>query len=599
MKDSSKMSAGGNGLASKSPPIVPGDKFPYKPLSRNVDSIRLIILKPRGEKEDASVVRCKLSHVTFGEKPQYEALSYTWGDPNDLKDIIIDGLEMKVRVNLYSALRDLRTEKPRVLWADAICIDQSNFQERTYQVGLMDYIYTRASCVLVWLGEFHQSSGRVVDDRVHRASAFGPEHRNFLELLVEHKYWTRLWVIQEVAHSMNLKVCVGFFSFDWREFMRRILKEFSGNHGNVLLIKQLDSKRRGRHTQSNRLEVLMEDFQNAQCTEPRDKVYGFLGMAHDCQEGIIEANYTKPLSDLYADVMVFFCRRRKFQNGASNDLDRSMRVVRFSQLVQKLLGGVTYAKPMNASSSQAVLTHTSQMVQTRAAIIGEILDIGPTYQEMISSSSANKRWRLSFEKWYSLPSRIQTLREANESYSLVLLDMTDQELAKIRSIHPCDLYTKGIIAKSTWNSNARTWDHQEPDNQTGRDTDDIPSNAILPDLTLVKEPEGPHMFLGNNCLMGLVPFRTAPGDKICQFWNSDVVVLLRKEKDSSLYRVIGRLHLSRCYLKDLNPMYGEADESDTDDIPRRSSDPDIARLATALQTMIIQMDIGALSVLTF
>jgi hypothetical protein len=58
---------------------------------------------------------------------------------------------------------------------------------------------------------------------------------------------------------------------------------------------------------------------------------------------------------------------------------------------------------------------------------------------------------------------------------------------------------------------------QEPGNQIGRDTDDIPSNAVLPDLTLVKEPEGPHMFLGNNCLMGLAPFGTAPGDKICQF----------------------------------------------------------------------------------
>jgi hypothetical protein len=473
----------------------------------------------------------------------------------------------------------------------------------------MDYIYTRASCVIVWLGvwlgEVHQLRGQVVgqlvDQKVLPTGIFGPKHKNILEFLVAHKYWTRLWVIQEVALSMNLKVCVGDLSFDWREFMHRILKEFSGNYGNVPLIKQLDRKRRGRHTQSNRLEVLMEDFQNAQCTEPRDKVYGFLGMAHDCQEGIIEADYTKPLSDLYVDVMAFFCRRRKFQNGAPSDLDRSMRVVRFSQLVQKLLGGVTYdtAKLMNASSSQAVLTHTSQIVQTRAAIIGEILDIGPTYQEMISSSSANKRWRLSFEKWYSLPSHIQTLREANESYSLVLLDMTDQELAKIHSIHPCDLYTKGIIAKSTWNSDESTWDHQEPDNQIGRDTDDIPSNAVLPDLTLAKEPEGPHTFLGNNCLMGLAPFRTAPGDKICQFWNSDVVVLLRKEKDSSLYRVIARLHLSRCYLKDLNPMYGEADESDTDDIFTNRSVSDTDELATALQTMIIQMDIRALSVLTF
>jgi hypothetical protein len=306
-------------------------------------------------------------------------------------------------------------------------------------------------------------------------------------------------------------------------------------------------------------------------------------MAHDCQEGIIEADYTKPLSDLYADVIAFFCRMRKFQNGAWNDLDRSMRVVRFSQLVQELLGGATYdiAKPMNASSSQAALTYTSQIVQTRAAIIGEILDIGPTYQEMISSGSANKRWRLSFEKWYSLPSHIQTLREASEAYSLVLLDMTDQELAKIRFILPFDMYAKGIIAKSTWNGGERTWDHQEPDSQIGRHTGDISSSPFWQDLTLVEEQPGLHMFLGSNYRMGLAPFKAAPGDKICQFWKSDVVALLRQERDSSVYRVIGRLHLSRGYLNDLKPMYREADE-----------------LATAYQTMIIQMDIRALSVLT-
>jgi hypothetical protein len=50
-----------------------GDEFQYKPLPRNVDSIRLITLNPHEENEDDSIVRCELSHVTFGEKPQYEA----------------------------------------------------------------------------------------------------------------------------------------------------------------------------------------------------------------------------------------------------------------------------------------------------------------------------------------------------------------------------------------------------------------------------------------------------------------------------------------------------------------------------------------------
>jgi hypothetical protein len=127
MKELTTTSSSGTGLASSlSTPanglIGPlpngGDKFSSKPLPKNVDSIRLIILKPCVkpiEEKDDSVVRCELSHVTFAQEPQYEALSYTWGDPNDLKDIIVDGLQMTVRANLYSALLHLRTKKPRVL----------------------------------------------------------------------------------------------------------------------------------------------------------------------------------------------------------------------------------------------------------------------------------------------------------------------------------------------------------------------------------------------------------------------------------------------------------------------------------------------------
>lgn len=447
----------------------------------------------------------------------------------------------------------------------------------------MDYIYARASCVLIWLGisSVPDLGNYLSSPALKKFKIEWDRCRSFYKTLIDHKYRTRLWIIQEIGLSMSLRVCVGSDSLDRTTFLKQIRSFFSEQIH--VSINRLDTKRRDRHGKSNRLEVLIEDFQDAQCAEPRDKIYGFLGMAHDCQDGTIEADYTKSLFDLYADVIAFFCRRRKLQNGESNDLDRCMRVVRFSQLVQRLLGGVTYniTAPMNPSSSQTARVNTSQILQARAAITGEILDIGPTYQEMISSSSANRRWRLSFEKWYSLPLQVQTLREASEAYSLVLLDMTDQELAKICSIRPCDMYTKGIIAKSTWNGNDETWDHQEPDDQIGRDTDDISSNTVLPDSTLIKEPEGPHMFLGNNCLMGLAPFEAAPGDKICQFWKSDVVALLRKEKDSSVYRVIGRLDLSRGYLEDLEPKYIEA-----------------GSLSLGEEVMIIEMDIRALGVLT-
>ncbi len=134
-------------------PAQPVTGFQYEPLNSSVDTIRLIVLHPRRKAEKETVVRCSLIHSNFLSKPKYEALSYTWGNPNYLKNIYINGSEVPVRENLYSALCCLQLEQDRLLWADAICIDQSNLEERRYQVGLMPFIYSRADCVLVWLGQ--------------------------------------------------------------------------------------------------------------------------------------------------------------------------------------------------------------------------------------------------------------------------------------------------------------------------------------------------------------------------------------------------------------------------------------------------------------
>jgi hypothetical protein len=56
--------------------------------------------------------------------------------------------------NLYAALKRLRHERySMLLWVDAICIDQSNIEERNHQVKLMDLIYKNAKIVFMWLGE--------------------------------------------------------------------------------------------------------------------------------------------------------------------------------------------------------------------------------------------------------------------------------------------------------------------------------------------------------------------------------------------------------------------------------------------------------------
>lgn len=74
---------------------------------------------------------CTLVKVSLDKEPQFEALSYAWGDRTQTSTIAVNGSSFAVAANLEVALRHLRLESlPRVLWVDAICINQHNVPEK-------------------------------------------------------------------------------------------------------------------------------------------------------------------------------------------------------------------------------------------------------------------------------------------------------------------------------------------------------------------------------------------------------------------------------------------------------------------------------------
>jgi hypothetical protein len=86
--------------------------------------------------------------------PEYRCLSYTWGDPDDLHDILVGGHVCKIRRNLCEFLeRAAQRYAMQQLWIDALCIDQESTDEKSIQVARMGSIYSKASEVLVWLGQ--------------------------------------------------------------------------------------------------------------------------------------------------------------------------------------------------------------------------------------------------------------------------------------------------------------------------------------------------------------------------------------------------------------------------------------------------------------
>ncbi|KAM3075364.1 hypothetical protein ACMFMG_007198 [Clarireedia jacksonii] len=112
-------------------------------------------------------IQCRLQHVLLANRPSYKALSYAWGSPRATQPILLNDYPYLVTVNLESALRRLRrTNSDLTLWIDAICINQSENEERTAQVSLMHDIFSSTEEVIVYLGEVSRHSPMVSKGKI-------------------------------------------------------------------------------------------------------------------------------------------------------------------------------------------------------------------------------------------------------------------------------------------------------------------------------------------------------------------------------------------------------------------------------------------------
>lgn len=129
---------------------VPCAAYRYQPFTK-IGTFRLLKLE-HGE-HPATPLQGSLISTELDCAPDFEALSYSWGDRlADDPMIILDWQSLKVTKNRYSALLRLR-QRRKPIWIDAICINQQDTDERTQQVRQMQVIYGRASLVIIWLGE--------------------------------------------------------------------------------------------------------------------------------------------------------------------------------------------------------------------------------------------------------------------------------------------------------------------------------------------------------------------------------------------------------------------------------------------------------------
>ncbi|KAI1100363.1 hypothetical protein F4804DRAFT_336310 [Jackrogersella minutella] len=283
---------------------------------------RLLDILPSASKEEP--LQLRLQTLRLEDDPDYECLSYVWGNSDEDHDVLIVGNDtelrkFKIRKNLHDALRALRhPSQSRTVWADALCINEADNVERGRQVALMGLIYWSASRVNIWLGldprgvakgafeamrpisaAHWRSDGSMSSFSKEQAAALDPVPWVGVTELYRNSWFQRAWVQQELGLSKEAYFYWGdappvdvrdVFGFDiWMENIgdvvrARFIGDASGVRGTRNLWLQYSRVTRtdwpGDHEEfmaTNPFLQILVDGSNCKASNSRDHVYAFLG----------------------------------------------------------------------------------------------------------------------------------------------------------------------------------------------------------------------------------------------------------------------------------------------------------------------------------
>jgi len=301
-------------------PCPSPDPQPYKhhPLDLSKQQIRLIKLR-RGEE---GPMQCELRTFDLDDCPAYLALSYTWGPPTPLFEIVMEtGKVLTIRENLYRFLQQFLAqglehdgsggEPPQYLWIDQISINQSSTLERNHQVSLMSTIYGEAGGVIIWLASHADDKGKLVE-AAKQFQKIGWDLKSY-DTIISNNYFSRLWVVQEVLLARSIRVMAQGYTPGWLSWeklcrQRNISRLYSPadrlhqayRFGESLL------ESHSLRSELRRLDDCIQVFSANHCENPRDKVYGLMGIVYG--QDRIAIDYTKSVVDVYIDVLLVFCK---------------------------------------------------------------------------------------------------------------------------------------------------------------------------------------------------------------------------------------------------------------------------------------------------
>ncbi|OJJ29918.1 hypothetical protein ASPWEDRAFT_46662 [Aspergillus wentii DTO 134E9] len=442
------------------------------------EHIRILVLKPNHDHD--APIECNLVEYSLEipRKHRYEALSYVWGNPAAAKSILLNGFDFPVTTNLHAALSHLRDHTfDRILWVDAICIDQRNDAEKVVQIQSMGRIYSLASRVVVWLGEKsedshlafkciqdaagndpveHQcladskvevddnsssDSSSEEDDDEKRSIKDNSRHKRIDDhhslpvhaegytacmALLKRSWFQRIWVLQEVGTARCVLIQCGRDEMNGSAFCSGLGNlnltyeepELQGIIQSATYLIGEACLRPIGMSASNSLSIaqLVDMYHTHQATICHDKIYALLGLcSDDLKEAGLVPDYATPWNDV------------------------------FRQLIQYILPG--------AISINTWVDRQVAFIKGKVYSLGRVISVeadgsrygrqhvGFFFNDMAMSQEYQSRWGKRWRLWASAKaiqkddilclvegsSKPSIIRACNEHYAVVLLEVTAQQ----------------------------------------------------------------------------------------------------------------------------------------------------------------------------
>ncbi|KAI1018550.1 hypothetical protein LB503_005600 [Fusarium chuoi] len=299
------------------------DRFQYKPFDLESAGFRLALL----EKSTQSILRCHLVQAYLNDIIPYEAVSYTWESQSTPREIIVDKKTLSIAESLYEALCHLRRpDEDRVLWIDALCIDQTNIKERGHQVSRMGEIYEKADKVVIWLGYLSGNAAKLKSAITlfeHRVKQLPGIARNWpredprwkyqweqveaniglschnelvdgFQSFMEKPWFSRVWILQEVANAKRttVKCNLGEIPGNIFALLPSVIGVEATKQCQAVLDMMPDPSKPSTPRKRNLCNLLWK-FRGCKATDARDRIYALIGMASDKETAGIQADYSK------------------------------------------------------------------------------------------------------------------------------------------------------------------------------------------------------------------------------------------------------------------------------------------------------------------